>query len=55
MPVDRVLGLVDGVGVAARGADPVAERRPIGGRVVSVIDPQRLVADHLLEEVALRL
>jgi chemotaxis signal transduction protein len=44
MPVDRVLGLVDGAGAAARGSDPVAERRPIDGRVVSVIDPQRLVA-----------
>ena len=44
LPVDRVLGLVDGEGVTARGADPVAERRTIDGRVASVLDPRRLVA-----------
>jgi chemotaxis signal transduction protein len=44
MPVDRIVGLVDGAGATARGADPVAERRPIDDRVVSVLDPQRLVA-----------
>ena len=44
MPVDRIIGLVDGVGASSSGADPVAERRPIEGRVVSVLDPRRLVA-----------
>ncbi len=42
--VDRVLGLVDGDPAVATGTGPVAERRPIGGRVAGVIDPQRLVA-----------
>lgn len=44
MPVDRIMGLVDGVGASSPGADPVAERRPVDGRVVSVLDPRRLVA-----------
>lgn len=43
LPVDRVSGLVDGVGAIARGADPVAERRSIDGRVVFVLDPRRVV------------
>ena len=42
--VDRVLGLVDGDPAVGTGTGPVAERRPIGGRVSGVIDPQRLVA-----------
>jgi hypothetical protein len=41
--VDRVCGLVDGVGGAAHGADAVVERRPIEGRVVTVLDTVRLV------------
>ena len=43
--VDRVLGLVDG-GPAAhgRGSDPVAERRPLDGRMAQIVDPARLVA-----------
>ena len=44
MPVDRIVGLVDGAGASSPGADPVAERRPIDGRVVFVLDPLRLVA-----------
>ena len=44
VPVDRVLGLVDGPGAVARGSDPIAERRPIGGRVANVLDPEQLVA-----------
>jgi len=44
LPVDRVLGLVPGSGAVARGAGPIAERRTIGGRVASVLDPQRLVS-----------
>jgi chemotaxis signal transduction protein len=44
MPVDRIIGLVDGAAASSPGGDPVAERRPIDGRVVSVLDPRRLVA-----------
>jgi chemotaxis signal transduction protein len=44
LPVDRIVGLFDGVGAAARGASPVAERRNIDGRVVSILDPGRLVS-----------
>jgi len=44
LPVDRIVGLVDGTAAVARGAQTVAERRPIDGRVTSVLDPQRLVA-----------
>ncbi len=42
-PVDRVLGLVEGAGGVARSADAVVERRPIDGRVVSVLDTQQLL------------
>jgi chemotaxis signal transduction protein len=44
LPVDRVLGLVNGPAAVARGEGLVADRRPIDGRVVSVLDPQRVVA-----------
>jgi chemotaxis signal transduction protein len=44
IPVDRVLGLVDGAAAATSGAKVVAERRSIQGRVASVLDPQRLVS-----------
>lgn len=43
VPVDRILGLVDGAGGVARGPDGVVERRPIDGRVVSVLDARRLL------------
>jgi len=43
IPIDRVLGLVDGAAAAMSGAQAVAERRSIQGRVASVLDPQRLV------------
>ena len=43
VPVDRILGLVDGSGGTARGEDAVVERRPMEGRVVSVLDTRRLV------------
>ena len=55
LPVDRVLGLVDGAPAAARDAGPVAERRPIDGRIAGVLDAPRLVArareviEHSLE------
>jgi chemotaxis signal transduction protein len=44
IPIDRVLGLVDGAAAAMSGAKAVAERRSIQGRVANVLDPQRLVA-----------
>ncbi len=44
IPIDRVLGLVDGAAAAMSGAKLVAERRSIQGRVASVLDPQRLVS-----------
>ena len=52
LPVDCVLGLVDGAGGTAHGADAVVERRPIGGRLVNVLDPQRLLmrAVQVIEE-----
>jgi chemotaxis signal transduction protein len=42
VPVDAVIGLVEGSGGTALGPDAVAERRPIGGRLVNVLDPRRL-------------
>jgi len=44
LPVDEILGLVDGPRVNARGSDPVAERRSMDGRVAKILDPARLVA-----------
>jgi len=44
LPVDRIVGLVDGAAAVARGGHPVAERRPIAGRVANVLDPKQLVA-----------
>jgi chemotaxis signal transduction protein len=44
LPVDRVVGLVDGGPRLARGQRLVQERRPIEGRVVHVLDPRELVA-----------
>ncbi|MDH3520648.1 MAG: chemotaxis protein CheW [Myxococcales bacterium] len=44
LEVDRVLGLIDGEGATSRGPDPIAERRPIGGRLAHVLDPARLIA-----------
>lgn len=43
LPVDRVLGLVVGAGGVALGPDAVVERRPIDGRLVSVLDTQQLL------------
>jgi chemotaxis signal transduction protein len=52
LPVDSVVGLVDGSGGKAHGHDPVAERRPIGGKLINVLDPQRLLvrAVQVIEE-----
>jgi chemotaxis signal transduction protein len=44
LPVDRVIGLAPGRPAQSRDRDPVAERRNQGGRMLCVIDPQRLVA-----------
>ncbi len=44
LPIDRVLGLVDGSAWLRHGAELVVERRSVDGRVVSVLDPRRLVA-----------
>jgi len=51
IPIDRVLGLVDGAAAAMPGAKPIAERRSIQGRVASVLDPDRLVsqARHVID------
>ncbi len=43
VPVDRVCGLVDGHASRARDGSIVAERRPIDGRVVQILDPQKLI------------
>jgi chemotaxis signal transduction protein len=44
LPVERVLGLVEGKNAPLRGRNLVAERRPVDGRVVSVLDPGHVVA-----------
>jgi hypothetical protein len=44
LPIDFVSGLVGGEPGRARGEDVVVERRIVDDRVVSVINPQRLVA-----------
>jgi hypothetical protein len=46
MPVDRVVGLVDGGGALNRHpvGSLIVERRPIEGRIVHVLDPATLVA-----------
>jgi chemotaxis signal transduction protein len=43
VPVDRIAGLVDGAGAASPDGELVAERRPIAGRVVGIVDPRVLV------------
>ena len=44
LPVDRILGLVAGASAAARDREPIAERRPLDGRVANILDAERLVA-----------
>lgn len=44
LPVDRICGLVAGSAGTAREASGIVERRPIGGRVVSILDTKRLLA-----------
>ena len=43
LPVDRVLGLVDGPRRRHGGGRLIVERRPVEGRVVNVLDPRLLV------------
>ena len=43
MPIDRVIGLVDGPRRRRGAGRMVVERRSVEGRVVSVLDPRRLV------------
>ena len=42
LPVDRIHGLVDGPAVPAQGPSPIAARRPLGGRLLHVLDSRRL-------------
>ena len=46
MPVDRVIGLVDGEAATEGMSDGplIAERRPVDGRIVHILDPAALVA-----------
>ncbi len=44
LPIDQVHGLVDGPVRSAPDSGVVVERRSMDGRVVSVLDPQGLVA-----------
>lgn len=44
IPVDRVVGLIEGRAPLGRATDLVVERRPVDGRVVAVLDPRLLVA-----------
>ena len=44
LPIDTVVGLVDGEPGLTRGSEVVVERRPVDGRVVTVINPRQLVA-----------
>ena len=44
LPVDRILGLVAGPSAESRDHEPIAERRPLDGRVANILDAERLVA-----------
>ena len=52
LPVDAIIGMVDGPGGVPNGTDVVVDRRPLGGRLVNVLDPQRLLmrAVQVIEE-----
>ncbi len=45
IPVDHVRGLVDGGPAVARTRNPVAERRPLDGRVAHILDTERLLEE----------
>ena len=51
LPIDRVIGLVDGPRCHRGGRRLVVERRPVENRVVSVLDPRRLVARATLHRL----
>lgn len=55
MPVDRVVGLIEGGASPGRPTRVVAERRPVDGRVVAVLCPRLLVAraGEIIERAAL--
>jgi len=55
MPVDRVVGLIEGGASGGRPANLVAERRPVDGRIVAVLCPRLLVAraGEIIERAAL--
>jgi chemotaxis signal transduction protein len=46
MPVDRVIGLIQGEGASGRPAtgELVVERRPVEGRIVHILNPAAVVA-----------
>jgi chemotaxis signal transduction protein len=44
IPVDRVVGLIEGRAALGRATELVLERRSVDGRVVAVLDPRLLVA-----------
>ena len=44
LPIDRVIGLVDGPKRRRGGQRLIVERRPENGRVLNVLDPKELVA-----------
>jgi len=54
MPVDRVVGLIEGGAGTGRATRVVAERRSVDGRVVAVICPRMLVdrAGEIIERAA---
>ena len=54
VPIDRVIGLVDGGEMPGRSQNLIQERRPVDGRVVSVLDPRQLVAraERVVQAVA---
>jgi len=51
LEVDRVLGFIEGPPVVERGSDLVIERRPVGGRLATILDAGLLVdrARHVIE------
>jgi chemotaxis signal transduction protein len=51
VPVDSIWGLIDGPPAIARGEGPIAERRPEGGRMVSILDPKSLL-ERAMEVIA---
>ena len=44
LPIDSVRGLVDGERGRSLGEEVIAEKRPLDGRVVSIVDPLCLLA-----------